>query len=82
MPIYVYETVPAAAGEASERFELRQSMHEAPLTEHPDTRVPVRRVLSGGLVTFTQGTSGGDAACGMPMPKGMGGCGAGSCCMN
>ncbi|MCE2901659.1 MAG: FmdB family zinc ribbon protein [Gemmatimonas sp.] len=75
MPIYVYETVPAAAGEASERFELRQSMHEAPLTEHPDTRVPVRRVLSGGLVTFTQGAAADRGA--MPAR----GCGASACCM-
>jgi predicted nucleic acid-binding Zn ribbon protein len=82
VPIYVYETVPQVAGEAAERFELRQPMSDAPLTQHPESGAPVRRVLSGGLVTFTQGTGGGEAACGMPMPKGMGGCGAGSCCMN
>jgi len=82
MPIYVYETVPQAAGEAAERFELRQSMSDAPLTQHPESGAPVRRVLSGGLVTFTQGSGGSEASCGMPMPRGMGGCGASACCMN
>jgi predicted nucleic acid-binding Zn ribbon protein len=82
MPIYVYETVPATAGEAPERFELRQSMNDAPLTEHPETHVPVRRVLSGGLVTFTNGQSGQATPCGAPrggLPTA--GCGASSCCM-
>lgn len=82
MPIYVYETVPQVAGEAAERFELRQSMSDAPLTQHPESGAPVRRVLSGGLVTFTQGSGGSEASCGMPMPRGMGGCGASACCMN
>ena len=82
MPIYVYETVPQAAGEATERFELRQSMHDAALTEHPHSGAPVRRVLSGGLVTFTQGAGGDSAACGMPSSGPSMGCGAGACCMN
>jgi predicted nucleic acid-binding Zn ribbon protein len=81
MPIYVYETVPTAAGEAPERFEVRQSMSEAPLTEHPEKPVPVRRVLSGGLVTFTNTASG--PSCGTPARGGLptAGCGASSCCM-
>jgi predicted nucleic acid-binding Zn ribbon protein len=81
MPIYVYETIPSAPGVAAERFEVRQSMADAPLTQHPDSGLPVRRVLSGGLVTFTSGQSGD--ACGLPggsMPSG--GCGSGNCCMN
>ncbi len=45
MPIYVYETIPAAPDLAPERFELRQSMADAPLTTHPESGVPVRRVL-------------------------------------
>jgi predicted nucleic acid-binding Zn ribbon protein len=74
MPIYVYETVPAGPGESPERFELRQSMSDAPLTQHPETGVPVQRVLSGGLVTFT-----GSAASAGAAPSG-GGCGAAQCC--
>lgn len=82
MPIYVYETVPQVAGESTERFELRQSMHDAALTEHPQSGAPVRRVLSGGLVTFTQGAGGDTTSCGMPSGAPSMGCGAGSCCMN
>jgi predicted nucleic acid-binding Zn ribbon protein len=80
MPIYVYETLPAAPDRAPERFEVRQSMNEAPLTQHPETGVPVRRVLSGGLVTFTGGQSG--ESCGFPAGVPSGGCGSGNCCMN
>lgn len=80
MPIYVYETIPAAAGAAPERFEVRQSMSEAPLTRHPDSGEPVRRVLSGGLVMFTNGQAGDQ--CGVPGGAPGGGCGSGNCCMN
>ena len=31
MPIYVYETIPQKAGEEPRRFELKQSMNDAPL---------------------------------------------------
>jgi hypothetical protein len=43
VPIYVYETV-SPEGQPGERFELQQSMREPPLTTHPETGVPVRRV--------------------------------------
>lgn len=80
MPIYVYETIPSVPDAAPERFELRQSMAEAPLTMHPESGVPVRRVLSGGLVTFTNSQSG--EMCGVPGGAPRGGCGSGNCCMN
>jgi predicted nucleic acid-binding Zn ribbon protein len=44
MPIYVYETL-SADGSPGERFEISQSMKEDPLTHHPETGLPVRRVL-------------------------------------
>ena len=44
MPIYVYETLPED-GSQGERFEINQSMREEALTHHPQTGVPVRRVL-------------------------------------
>ncbi len=47
MATYVYETLPAP-GAATRRFEVVQSMKDAPLTRHPDTGEPVRRVISGG----------------------------------
>lgn len=48
MATYVYETVPRQPGEAPQRFEVVQSMKDAPLTRHPDTGEPVRRVITGG----------------------------------
>jgi len=48
MPTYIYETIPRN-GAAVERFEWRQSMSDEALQMHPETGVPVRRVISGGL---------------------------------
>ena len=48
MPTYTYESVPQAPGEEPVRFEMRQSMLDDALTAHPDTGVPVRRVITGG----------------------------------
>jgi hypothetical protein len=48
MATYVYETIPRDAGEMPRRFEVVQSMKEAPLERHPDTGEPVRRVITGG----------------------------------
>ena len=47
MPTYVYETV-CPEGTEPVRFEVKQSMLEPALTAHPDTGVPVRRVITGG----------------------------------
>ena len=51
MPIYVYEII--RDDDSSETFEVIQRMAEEPLTNHPDTGEPVRRVLAapaiGGL---------------------------------
>lgn len=44
MPTYVYESV-RADGTAGERFEYVQKMTDPPLTEHPTTGEPVRRVF-------------------------------------
>jgi predicted nucleic acid-binding Zn ribbon protein len=74
MPVYVYETIPQSGADLPQTFELRQSMSEPCLTAHPETGAPVRRVLSGGLATFT-GNAGGAA----PM-RGGGGCGSGCGC--
>jgi hypothetical protein len=72
MPTYLYETVPQPDA-ATLRFEVRQSFDDPPLREHPVTRVPVRRVISGGLATLTGGKA-SDAL----EPQG-GGCGPESC---
>lgn len=78
MPVYVYETIPQSAADVSQTFELRQSMSEPCLAAHPDSGVPVRRVLSGGLATFTGGTA--TAAPGRGPAYGGGGCGSGCGC--
>jgi len=48
MATYVYEIIPRHDGEAPRRFEVVQSMKDAPLTRHPDTGEAVKRVISGG----------------------------------
>src|SRR3569623_25047 len=45
MPTYVYETI----GKKKRRFEVKQSMQDAPLTKDPETGEPVQRVISGGF---------------------------------
>jgi hypothetical protein len=49
MTTYVYETIPQIPGIEPRRFEVRQSMNEAPLKRDPETGEPVRRVISGGF---------------------------------
>lgn len=49
MATYVYETIPQRDGEQPRRFEMVQSMKDAPLTRDPQTGAPVRRVISGGF---------------------------------
>jgi predicted nucleic acid-binding Zn ribbon protein len=72
MPTYVYETLPADAT-VPERFEVRQGMNEAPLDRHPETMVPIRRVISGGMGMVLAG----DRA--LPVESAGPGCGPGSC---
>jgi hypothetical protein len=45
MPLYVYEVV-LPDGSGGERFEVLQKMTDRPLTEHPETGQPVRRVVT------------------------------------
>lgn len=53
MATYIYETVPDAPDIPVRRFEIKQSMKEAPLTNDPDTGEKVRRVIAGGLGIMT-----------------------------
>jgi predicted nucleic acid-binding Zn ribbon protein len=69
MTTYVYETIPQKPGDAPERFEVRQSMNDAPLKRHPKSRMPVRRVIAGGFGFIAQKAApppppcGGNCAC-------------------
>lgn len=44
MLTYIYETLPRA-GKAVRRYELRQSIKDAPLKKHPTTGEPIRRCI-------------------------------------
>lgn len=44
MPIYVYEVM-TDDGEEGQIFEVMQKMSDKPLTEHPTTGQPVRRII-------------------------------------
>jgi predicted nucleic acid-binding Zn ribbon protein len=69
MATYVYETLPQIEGEKPKRFEVKQSMKDAPLTRHPDTGEPVRRVITGGaglmgMSSSSAGSSSSGGSCG------------------
>lgn len=76
MATYVYETIPADPAQPRRRFEVQQSMKDAPLVRDPQTGEPVRRVISGGYgfigagkadaspVAAPQGHGGGGGGCG------------------
>jgi len=54
MPTYEYETIPKNESEEPTRFELWQQMADEPLTKHPETGQPVRRMISGGLSVISK----------------------------
>ena len=75
MPTYVYETIPSSPSEESVRFEIKQSMNDAPLENHPETGQPVRRIISGGYGFSVAGSSAS-----APVPTASeGGCCGSSC---
>lgn len=47
MATYLYQII-KKDGTEGEQFEFVQSMKDAPLTKHPETGEPVRRVITGG----------------------------------
>ena len=51
MPVYLYQTV-LPNGEGGETFEVEQSANDAPLTKHPATGEPVRRVFTAPNVAL------------------------------
>ena len=71
---YLYETIPAREGDEVKQFEIKQSANEAPLSKHPETGEPIRRVILGGWGLVTSKRSRGGAS------PGNCGCGPSSCC--
>jgi predicted nucleic acid-binding Zn ribbon protein len=49
MPTYVYETI-TDDPELREVFEVVQLMRDEPLTAHPESGVPVRRVIQAPMI--------------------------------
>lgn len=74
MATYVYETIPRQAGETPRRFEVVQGMRDAPLSRHPDTGEPVRRVISGGYGIMSKPSAS------TPAPAAPSGCAPGCAC--
>ena len=68
MPTYLYETIPASCCEEPKNYEIQQSMNDAPLTHHPETGVPLKRIILGGYGVMKAGgaaePSGGSCGCG------------------
>ena len=55
MAIYVYETIDTK--KPVRRFEISQSMKETPLTKHPESGEPIRRVITGGYGLMVKGAA-------------------------
>ena len=49
MPIYVYDVI-EADGSSGERLEIFQKMADPPLTAHPESGKPVRRVITAAFL--------------------------------
>lgn len=64
MPTYLYETIPASAQETPKHYEIKQNMNDEPLTRHPETGEPVRRVILGGYGLPPKSSSSGSSCCG------------------
>src|SRR3954468_10814818 len=58
MPIYVYRVArPAGSRRATDperTFEVRQSIHDPPLTKHPETGEPVERVICAPAIASSR----------------------------
>jgi predicted nucleic acid-binding Zn ribbon protein len=74
MATYIYETIPSKPTEKPKRYELKQSMNDAPLAKHPETGEKIRRVLSGGFGLMSKGGTASAA------PSGGHRCGSPGCC--
>jgi hypothetical protein len=53
MVTYVYETLPRA-GKPPRRYEIQQSIKDAPLTKHPTTGEAIRRCITLGPDPFVR----------------------------
>jgi len=75
MTTYVYETIPQKSSEKSRYCEIKQRMRDAPLTQHPETGEPIRRVVLGGFGVLSSKPSAGEKK-----DAGSACCGPSCCC--
>lgn len=68
MATYVYETIPDQPGQEPQRFEVVQSMKDAPLARDPASGLRVRRVISGGFGLMGVGDKTPRPVAGTPAP--------------
>ncbi len=80
MPTYVYETIPQKPGDAVVQFEIKQSMRDDALTQHPETGVPVRRLISGGYGLIGANTGKSSEGASAPSAPAAGHSHGGGCC--
>ena len=78
MATYIYETTDPK--KPVRQFELQQSMKDAPLTKHPETGEPIRRVITGGFGYVASGNAPTHADMQRATKRGGGGCGTGCGC--
>lgn len=72
MTTHVYEPIHQKAGGKPRCYEIKQKMDDKPLTKHPETGEPIRRVVLGGFGTLSsKGSVDSSFSCG---------CEPGSCC--
>jgi predicted nucleic acid-binding Zn ribbon protein len=64
MPTYIYETIPESCCADSKHYEINQCETDAPLTRHPETNEPIKRVLLGGKELIKKAD--GDSCCSGP----------------
>lgn len=64
MTTYVYETIPSDPTTKPTLYEIQQSMRDEPLTEHPETGEPIRRIILGGYGALTKAEPSGGETCG------------------
>ena len=55
MPTYIYETTDPSKPVRS--FEVKQSVHDAPLRMDPETGEAARRIISAGYTILVRGKS-------------------------
>jgi predicted nucleic acid-binding Zn ribbon protein len=75
MTTYVYESIPETPGQKPAYYEIKQSMTDAPLSQHPETGIPIRRVVLGGFGVLKSGSKSQAAGA-----QGGCGCDPGGCC--